>query len=370
MVYKSLVRMGFVLSTLYTIILLVVFAMKRDSFVIPLTYRSSTYKWGDLMSLMRDNPLALPPNSLETVLAGWCPGARDQLHPTPPSPQCSCIRNFATGKFANNSAAFATGKGARDLQALGDLQAKGVVDACLGRRTTWRKDTCAHFCQLHLAVPVLVACLCMSLFFSKVVEYRSATGTMISTYLPLLLALLVIVMNFLADALAAIPAVLTVLSALFEMTFSCCCAEPERVYWSFQRFFIGSLAVWAAMTHQARDLYVISSYAVLGFYIGMLAYTEFVTRFRQGCNARPRAGAIYNWVGICAISACLALLVQQHWYPDSPVWSTPISVACLAFACLQCVVMLPGVWIPDSVQLFTGVSLLSASVVTVLVDTL
>jgi hypothetical protein len=46
------------------------------------------------------------------------------------------------------------GDGPKDLAALGDLQSKGVLDACLSKRTTWRKDTCTHFCQMHLAVPI------------------------------------------------------------------------------------------------------------------------------------------------------------------------------------------------------------------------
>jgi hypothetical protein len=270
----------------------------------------------------------------------------------------------------NNSAAFVRGEGPKDLAALGELQAKGVIDTCLRQRTTWRKDTCSHFCQIHMAVPVLVASLCMSLFFSRITEYQSKSLGMLSTYLPISLAVLVIIMNFVADALAAIPAVLTVLSALMEMTFACYCVEGGRVFWSFQRFFMGSLAVWAAVTHQGRDLYVVSACAALGFFIGMLAYTQYIMRFMQGCNSRMRVVSIYVWVGICVITACLFLLIQQHWYPDSPVWSSLISVACLACTCLQCVAMVPGVWISDTLQLSIGLLLLSLCVLTVGVDVL
>jgi hypothetical protein len=270
----------------------------------------------------------------------------------------------------NNSAAFTRGDGPKDLAALGELQADGVVRACLGKRTTWRKDTCAHFCQIHLAVPVLVACLCMSLFFSRITEFNSKFWGIISSYLPVLLALLVIIMNLVADAQGAVPAVLTVLSAILEMTFACSCVEAARVYWSFQRFFMGSLAVWAAVTHQGRDLYVLSAYATLGFFIGMLAYTEYIMRFKQGCNKRMRVVSIYVWVGICVITASFLLLIQQHWYPDSPTWSSTASVTCLIFTCLQCVVMVPGLWISDTVQTATGLTLLSISVLAVGVDIL
>ena len=356
------------LSTIYTIFILILFILKKD-FIIPLTFRTPTYRWGELLQLMRDNPISLPQNKLDALFETWCPRSLDPLVPTPASPQCSCINNFQF-TFMNNSAAFIHGDGPKDLAALGDMQAKGVVEACLSERTTWRKDTCAHFCQMHLAVPVLVGSLCMSLFFSRITQYNSWFWGTISTYLPVLVALLVIIMNLVADALGAVPAVLTILSAILEMTFACSCVEAARVYWSFQRFFMGSIAVWAAVTHQGRDLYVLSAYAVLGFFIGMLAYTEYIMRFKQGCNKRMRVVSIYVWVGICVITASLMLLIQQHWYPDSPTWSSPVSATCLIFTCLQCVVMVPGLWISDTVQTAIGLTLLSISVLAVGVDIL
>ena len=223
---------------------------------------------------------------------------------------------------------------------------------------------------MHLAVPILVASLCMSLFFSRITDYQSTALAMLSSYLPTLLAVLVIIMNLVADALGAIPAVLTILSAIMEMMFACYCVEGGRVFWSFQRFFMGSIAVWAAVTHQGRDLYVVSACAALGFFIGMLAYTQYIMRFKQGCNKRMRVVSIYVWVGICVISASLFLLVQQHWYPDSPTWSSLISVACLMCTCVQCIAMVPGVYISDTLQLSVGLVLLSLSVMTVGVDLL
>lgn len=366
MVSKTLIQTCFVLSTLYTIFILVLFILKKD-FIIPLTFRTPIYKWGELQKLMRDHPISLPQGEVDTLFSSWCP--QDPNSPTPISPQCSCISNFFFN-FSSNAAAFIRGDGPKDLAALGDLQAKGVLDACLSKRTTWRRDTCAHFCQMHLAVPILVACLCMSLFFSRITDYKSTVWVMISAYLPALLAVVAIVMNFIADALGAIPAVLTILSAVMEMEFACYCVEGGRVFWSFQRFFMGSIAVWVAVTHQGRDLYVVSSYAVLGFFIGMLAYTQYIMRFKQGCNKRMRVVSIYVWVGICVISASLFLLVQQHWYADSPVWSSLVSVACLMCTCVQCIAMVPGVYIPDTIQLSVGLLLLTSSVVALGVDIL
>lgn len=370
MVPKSIFRVCFELSTVYTIFLTVLFFVKK-SHVIPLTYRSTVYQWGALQTLMKESPLQLDSARFETALADWCPQTNPSTQ-TPISvisPQCSCIREYQ-GKFASNAATFLSGGGPKDLVALGELQSKGVVDACLGKRTTWRRKTCDHFCQVPLMVPVLVSCLCMSLFFSRVVDYSSFAVAMVATYLPLLLAVLVITASFVWDPLGAIPFVLTVLSMLMEMAFTHQCVQDAKSYWSFQRFFMGSLAVWAAISHQGRDLYVVTSYAVLGFFAGMLAYAQYILRHKQCCNARLRVVSIYIWVGVCVISTCFFLLVQQHWYPESPVWSSAVSIACLGFTCLQCIAMAPGLYPPSAVQVMIGFSLLSVSVLAVAVDVL
>jgi hypothetical protein len=57
---------------------------------------------------------------------------------------------------------------------------------------------------------------------------------------------------------------------MMEMFFTCHCIQDARVYWSFQRFFMGSLAAGAAISHQSRDIFVVSSYAMLRFFAGML----------------------------------------------------------------------------------------------------
>lgn len=389
MASRCLIHICFELSTLYTVLILILFILKKD-FIIPLTFRSTVSKWGELQQLFKENPLVVPQNKLDILLSVWCPVAQRKLNSSqssnlvsnPISPQCNCIREFNL-TFMKNSAIFLNGshlEGMKNLSQLGDFQARSVLNSCLMQRTTWRRDTCAHFCQIHLAVPVLVSCLCMSLFFSRMTDYHSKILSILSTWIPILLAVLVIVINFVSDALGAIPAVLTIISALFEMTFACsymCYISyvdntilDLRVFWSFQRFFMGSIAVWAAVTHQARDLYVVGSYATLGFFIGMLAYTEYIMRFKQGYNSRMRVVSIYVWVGICAISACLFLLVQQHWYNDSPVWSSIISVVCLFITCLQCIALIPGVCLPDTIQLMVGLFLLTVSVLTVSVDML
>jgi hypothetical protein len=50
------------------------------------------------------------------------------------------------------------------------------------------------------------------------------------------------------------------------------------------------------------------------------------------------------------------------------MWSSLVSVVCLAFTCLQCIAMVPGLYTPSIVQLGVGFALLSASVLAVAVD--
>jgi hypothetical protein len=233
MIYKTLVRACFELSTLYTIFVLALFTIKRDSFIIPMTFRITAYKWGPLQNHLRASPTDLSQAGLTDIFKDWCPQTFDPLVPTPVSPQYSGIADFFVGTFVKNSEAFARGEGPADLAALGEKQAMGVVDACLGKRTTWRKETCDHFCQMHLATPVLLACLAMPLLLSRITDYQSKAWAAIAMYVPVLLALAVMTVGFIHDALGAILPSLVVLSVLFEMSFACYCMEEERVYWSF-----------------------------------------------------------------------------------------------------------------------------------------
>ncbi len=117
MISPTLVWMCFVLSTIYTIFILILFILKKD-FIIPLTFRTPTYRWGELQQLMRDNSLSLPQNKLDALFVSWCPRGLNPLIPSPASPQCSCINNFHF-TFMNNSAALILGDGPKDLAAPG-----------------------------------------------------------------------------------------------------------------------------------------------------------------------------------------------------------------------------------------------------------
>lgn len=368
MIPKTMIRVCFEISTLYAIFLFVLFILKRDA-IVPITYRSYVYKYGELQQLMRDSPLVLNVEKYNLVMSDWCPINPNAVTATPVSAQCGCISDYLE-KFENNSAKYLNGEGPETLAALGEKQADGVLDSCMRERTTWKKRSGGTFCQVRLVTPVMLACLCMSLLFSRIAYYESDVVAMIAAYLPIVLALAIIILSFIWDLEGAVPVTLIIFSTMMEMFLTCHCIEDARVYWSFQRFFIGSLAVWAAISHQGRDIYVVTSYAMLGFFVGMLTYAQYTLRYKQGCNTRMRVVSVYAWVGVCVISACFFLLVQQHWYRDSPMWSSSVSVACLGFSCLQCIAMLPGMCASSLLQLIVGFALLSVSVLTVGFDIL
>ncbi len=102
------------------------------------------------------------------------------------------------------------------------------------------------------------------------------------------------------------------------------------------------MAVWAAASHQARNIYLITCYAVLGFILGMLGYNQYLMRYRQGCNDKISVVSLYVRMGMCMITVCFLLLVQQHLYPASPMWSSLVSLFALGvviseLACTYCV---------------------------------
>jgi hypothetical protein len=69
--------------------------------------------------------------------------------------------------------------------------------------------------------------------------------------------------------------------------------------------------------------------------------------------------ALYVWIGMCVFLACFLLLVQQHLYPVSPMWSSIASVLALGVTCAQCFVNLPGMYPSDTVQIAVTLGVLS-----------
>ena len=355
-----LIRLTFELSTAYTILTLALYVSKRDA-TIPLTYRTPMYDWGALKALFDAEPVNLSKNLYNKTL--WCADEKT-------SPQCSCLYGAYNSTYKRNANIFLAGGGPGTLQELSKLQYTDLVEACLRHRTSWRKDTCDYWCKVHLTTPVSLACLFTSLFLSTIVEYDSKMLQQVSGLLPMALCLLTIATHIGIDQLGGIAASISVLVALYEASFSCSCMDKEQIYWNLMRFIASPLAVWAASTQQARDIYLTGSYAVLGYLIGLLAYTQYLMRYRQGCNPRVRVVALYVWVGMCTIAACFLLLIQQHAYSGSPMWSSPTSVLALFIVCAQCIVNAPGMCLSDVAQISTSLAVLTVCVFAVSWDAL
>lgn len=362
---KFLIQLTYTLASIYAALLLCLYIFFRDP-VIALTYRVPMYNWGVLKQLIETDPAGLTQANFRAAL--WCVGAET-------SPQCNCMYNFHAGPnstFARNAAKHtANGAPADKAMELADRQYQDLVSECLRQRTSWRKETCDYWCRVHIATPIGLACLFTSLFFSRITRFESRLLQMTAGFIPLVLGLVTIATHIGIDLAGGVVAALSVLSAITETSFySCACAEEAQVYWNHLRFVAATFAVWAAVTQQARDLYLIGCYGTLGFALGMLAYTQYLMRYRQGCNARVRVVALYVWMGICVISACFLLLVQQHLYAGSPIWSSLAAVLALGVTSAQCLVNLPGMPVADDVQIGVTLLVLSCSTLAVSWDVL
>ena len=358
-----MVNATFILSSVYSILLLSLYIIKRDA-TIPLTYRAPMFDWGALKKLIDTDPVHFNQGQFRAAL--WCKGADT-------SPQCSCLYNYSetNSLFTRNAEKYLAGGGPASASELAKLQYTDLIDACLRQRTSWRKETCDYWCRVHLATPMALACLFTSLFYSRIVRYDSRLLQMSAGLIPLGVSLVTIAAHIGIDLYGGIVAALSVLSALAEVTmYSCTCVDEAQVYWNLQRFIAATVAVWAAASHQARDVYLITCYAVLGFILGMLGYTQYLMRYRQGCNGTVRVVSLYVWVGMCMITVCFLLLVQQHLYPTSPMWSSLVSLLALGVICVQCSVNAPGVCVSDTVQLGVTLTVLSFSTMAVAWDVL
>ena len=147
-----------------------------------------------------------------------------------------------------------------------------------------------HFCSVHIEVPVMPLCLFASLFFSRVVKCESHALNTTAYYAPIVLAVVVIVFMLFEDLAGGVITSLTVLCALFEVNYVPPCAGDIVVFWNCNCFLISAVAVWAAVTHEARNLYLVPSYCTLGFILGIFAYYECLARVRLGNNAVKTVG--------------------------------------------------------------------------------
>lgn len=357
---RGMAKLTCVVSTVLTIILLGLYASKRSA-NIPLTYLTPFSDWSAIKRVFYSNVSYTrlhPGYQIDApswdALAGaaWCRQPTD-------SPQCACLYTYYHTSFPVHVAGLDASN--LTISQFYDASYQGALGACLRERPTWRKDTCNTVCSVHLATPVMLICLFASLFLSRVTEFNSHLLNLLTYYTPFVLAVLMFVLLLVFDGAAGGFACLAILCVLVEISYICPCADSTAVYYSYQRFFLGTLASWAAVTHQARDLYLAPAYGFLGFFMGIFAYYACLVRDCPGPIAR--ALTLYLWVGIVVILACLVLLVQQNWLPSSPVSSSVVSVAALFTVCAQCAIVYS-----DQIQMTVGLAVVCLCFLAVAVD--
>lgn len=359
----------FELSSVYVIVLLILYASRREC-TIPLTYNQMFDNWGGVQSIFLNSPVPVSWTSLDALL--WCPAG---IHS---SPQCSCFQDYYNNTYVPDilRLGFAVAPNqpplpaanASVLAALGQKHSNDIVMNCLRHRPSWRRSSCGDFCRIHLSTPIILASFYMSALFSGVTSYHSSIMRTVAYYTPPLTGLCIIVLQLTLDRTGGIISSLSILSVVLESYY----LGPNppwksQVFWSYHRFLLAALSAWAAITHQARDIYLVAAYTFLSFFAGFLAYTVYL--IRQGHpGAHSGATCMHVYVGIGAILTCFVLLIQQHWYWNSPLWSSAISPVIFAFALAQCLSQAPFGMVPVAVNLLCSLSLLSAAFIATVVD--
>ena len=355
----------FELSFLYTVALLSLYITKRDA-TIPMTYSRAFDDWGGVRSLFSDETSPVTWPHLDSII--WCPrGAKS-------SPQCGCIINYYNQTYwpdiTENSLA-RPNLSAADLAvltSLGQKHSSGIIDACLRSRPSWRKDSCGDFCRVHLATPILLSCVYMCVIFSSITWYHNRWMLLVRCHAPWILSLAVIVCQLAFDATGGIISTLSVLSVMLE----CYYLGPwppwrSQVFYSYHRFFVAALGVWAAVTHQARDIYLVASYSIIAFFAGFLSYAVFLIKHRPPTR-HSGAVCLHLFFGVGAVISSFFLLIPQHWYYGSPLWSSTVSPVVFIFALLQCITQTPLTAVPVGWNVFFSILLLTVCFVTVSVD--
>lgn len=347
-------------STVYTAVLLAIYATQRDA-IVPLSYRTSFSGWGELRALMDTSERSAKPVTWEQFDAIlWCPMGRSS------SPQCGCLHDYYHKTYMTDVESVHAGN--MTWVELGQKHAEGVVKSCLRLRPTWRKDECGDFCRVHLATPVILSCLYMSLFFSIRSHYSQVTLQLLAAWIPTILAVAVIVMQLYYDRTGGIVSALSVVSVLVEYFYIGPFVDFEQLFYCYQRFACSAFAVWVAITHQARDVYLVTAFGILGFSAGLAAYVTHLVR--KGCPCK-HDGSIcqQNFLAIFVILAAFVLLIQQSYYTSSPMISSQVSPCILVVALLQCLDQTPYQKIGSvSFSAGLGVILLSIAFVATVLD--
>jgi hypothetical protein len=346
-----LVDLCFTLSVILTITLLSLFVAKRNAHI-PLSYRTMFHGWGQLESLFLDARSPVTQSQLDAVL--WCP--RGPVS----SPQCACYQDYFDRRYLPDVSQNWNRTGAVKI---GQNHSSEIVTSCLFRRPSWRKDSCGKLCSVHLATPILLANLYMCILFSRLSPYKLAL-------LPLLLSIASIVVSLALDYEGGVISSLSILSVIADLIlFSPAHPWDSQVFWSYHRFLCGALAVWAAVTHQARDIYLVFAYGVLGFFAGFMSYAVYLVKLGVPCR-HSGSVCLYLYLGIGAVAAAFVNLVQQHYYSGSLMWSTGVSVPLLFLALFQCLSQTPYHTPPLQLNLLLSLTLLVFASLAVIFDLL
>jgi hypothetical protein len=351
---QTILNACFTVPVLYIILLFIPFSGSRSS-VIPLTYRTAFNEWGRLRTLYEDAPTPLSWSNISAVV--WCPLGSDT------SPQCGCFRDYYENTYLPDSL-----NASLTARALGMKHGRSALMECLRFRQSWRKQACGQFCRLHISTPVILSCLYMLLFFSKLVKSEYAVIMWAVEYAPGVLGLVTIALQLAFELSGGIVSSLSVVSAMTESIYVSRAATVEQVFWSYHRYLCGAIAVWAAVTHQARDVYSVAMYGMYGFTAGLLAYMVYLVKSGQPCKTNLHT-CITTWLGICAVVAMFVTVLQQHWYSHSQLKSSMVSVVSLIVCLGQCLFQTPYDIAPVSLHVLLSLIVLSLSFWAVMVDT-
>lgn len=358
-IIDMVIRRCFEISLIFSVFLACVYIVKHDEALIPLTLRFHFHRWGELQNLYRGNPKNLTFQYIsDSVLL--CPKIAENV------PQCQCMKNYHNTIYVNDALTWNVSVNG-SWASLGEIHAKAIVSTCLRKRPPYQKESCGEFCRIHLVTPVLLMSVYMSIFFSKICKYESYFMCLVTDVIPYVLGIFVIIIQLALERSGGILASLSMVAVLIELNYIWFCASDAQVFWNFQRFFCSALAIYAAVTSQARDLVQVFSYAMLGFFVGLLSYMVFL--IKQGCPCKYDSSVcLHMWIGVCAITSSFVILEQQSWYTDSPMRSSVISNLCLILACCQSFFLTPYYSAPMILQIGFSFVILSLCFGAVVLD--
>lgn len=339
--------------TIYLISLLIVYFVKSASFI-PMTTRTSSKSWGEIQALFTTHPRSV----LWTELAvyGWCP--RDNHT----SPQCGCFQRYYTNNYLSSNL---TWNGT--LQAFGAKHSQGILESCLRYRPSWKKESCGEFCRLHFLTPLVLCCIYLINFYSKITVYKEKFMVMLYQYLPMVLSLTAAICILVQERSGGIFAFLSIFSVIMEVNYFSTFSFEGHIYWSYHRFFTGAIAVQAALVNESRDLIQVFSYGILGFFIGLLSYMIYLVRLGIPCKHDTNI-CLHLWLGSCAILSLFIFLIQQSWNQESPFQSTSIYNLVLIISCVQSVIQTPYIWVPTEVHITINFLLITLCYIFSMID--